>query len=144
MSKYLKLFFVALFATLTLGLTSCGDDDDDEGAGSNVLVGTWVGSLDEEYGDENNSEVVTMTFKSNGKMTAKGTDAAYPDDDWSFSGTYKVESRGAANRYYISLVGYFDGDDEFYDDDEDYRAFTIQGDELWIFFDGSTYHLYRQ
>lgn len=30
MAKYLKLFMVALFATLTLSLTACGGDDDDE------------------------------------------------------------------------------------------------------------------
>lgn len=33
MKKYLYLFFVALFATLTIGLTSCGDDDDEPSAG---------------------------------------------------------------------------------------------------------------
>lgn len=40
MKKYLKLLFVALFATLSFTLVSCGDDDDDESA----LVGTWEAS----------------------------------------------------------------------------------------------------
>lgn len=30
MAKYIKLFMVALFATLSFSLTSCGGDDDDE------------------------------------------------------------------------------------------------------------------
>lgn len=31
MKKYFYLFFVALFATMSFGLTSCGDDDDEPG-----------------------------------------------------------------------------------------------------------------
>lgn len=33
MKKYLYLFFVALFATMSVALTSCGDDDDEPSAG---------------------------------------------------------------------------------------------------------------
>lgn len=39
MAKYLKLFMVALFATLTLTLTSCSNDDDKPSAGN--IEGTW-------------------------------------------------------------------------------------------------------
>ncbi|MDE6809957.1 MAG: hypothetical protein K2J42_07725 [Muribaculaceae bacterium] len=39
MTKYLKLFMVALFATLTVTLTSCGDDDEPS-AGN--IDGTWM------------------------------------------------------------------------------------------------------
>lgn len=38
--KYLKLLFVALFATMTFAFTACGDDDDEPSSNS-VLVGTW-------------------------------------------------------------------------------------------------------
>ncbi len=34
MKKYLKLLFVALFATMSLTLTSCGDDDDEPDGGN--------------------------------------------------------------------------------------------------------------
>lgn len=39
MKKYLSLLFVALLATLSLGLTSCGNDDD--GPNDNEIIGTW-------------------------------------------------------------------------------------------------------
>lgn len=58
MKKYLKLLFVALFATMSFSLVSCGDDDNDEPAASSELVGTWdltkettvfMGESDVEY-----------------------------------------------------------------------------------------------
>ena len=39
MKKYLKLLFVAIFATMTLSLASCKDDKDEPEGGD--LVGTW-------------------------------------------------------------------------------------------------------
>lgn len=39
MAKYLKCLFVALFATLTISLTSCSKDDDKPISGD--IVGTW-------------------------------------------------------------------------------------------------------
>ena len=42
MAKYLKLFMVALFATLTFSLTSCGDDDEPNGdVSKSKIIGTW-------------------------------------------------------------------------------------------------------
>ena len=41
MAKYLKLFMVALFATMSFALTSCGDDDDDD----DVSFGNAKGEL---------------------------------------------------------------------------------------------------
>ena len=35
MKKYLKLLFVALFATMTFAFTACGDDDDEPDGGNN-------------------------------------------------------------------------------------------------------------
>lgn len=35
MKKYLKLLFVAVFATMTFAFTACGDDDDEPDGGSN-------------------------------------------------------------------------------------------------------------
>ena len=57
MKKYLKLLFVALFATMTLSLASCKNDKDEPDA-SSELVGTWdltketivfMGESDVEY-----------------------------------------------------------------------------------------------
>ena len=41
MKKYLYLLFVAIFATLSFSLTSCGDDDDEPNGGNGSVVGTW-------------------------------------------------------------------------------------------------------
>lgn len=41
MKKYLKLLFVALFATMTLSLASCSDDKDEPDGGKYDIVGTW-------------------------------------------------------------------------------------------------------
>lgn len=144
MKKQIYLLFLAIFATLPLVLTSCGDDNDDPAA-SNPLIGTWVGTL----ADDDNSadtEIVTMTFTADGKMTASGVDSSDAEWVWSFSGNYKVSEEGLSDgvHYKISLSGYFDGDDEFYDDDVDWRIFTVSGNRLDIFFDGSDYTLYRQ
>lgn len=53
MKKYLKLLFVALFATMTFAFTACGDDDDEPDGGSNNkgVVGelTIDGSLEKFY-----------------------------------------------------------------------------------------------
>lgn len=38
MAKYIKLLMVALFATMTFALTSCGDDDDEPSVGSNGTI----------------------------------------------------------------------------------------------------------
>ena len=42
MERYIKLLFVALFATMSFALTSCGDDNDEPDDPNNIsLVGTW-------------------------------------------------------------------------------------------------------
>lgn len=41
MAKYMKLLMVALFATLTLSLTACGDDDEPGDVSTANIVGTW-------------------------------------------------------------------------------------------------------
>lgn len=42
MKKYLYLFFVALFATMSVALTSCGDDDDEPSAGGKYYCNLTV------------------------------------------------------------------------------------------------------
>ena len=41
MKKYFYFLFVALFATMSFLLTSCGDDDDAPNGGNGNIVGTW-------------------------------------------------------------------------------------------------------
>ena len=41
MAKYIKFLFVALFATMTISLTSCSDDDDNDKPSSGNIVGSW-------------------------------------------------------------------------------------------------------
>ena len=42
MKKYLYLLFVALFATLSFSLTSCGDDDDEPNGGSSPASSSFT------------------------------------------------------------------------------------------------------
>ena len=62
---------VALFATLTFTLTSCGDDDDDEPSSGNI-VGTWE-ATNYPFGIYQ-----VIQFSSNGKYTEVTVD---PDDN---------------------------------------------------------------
>ena len=41
MNKYLKLLFVALFATMTLSLASCKSDDDEPDGSNGSIIGSW-------------------------------------------------------------------------------------------------------
>lgn len=49
MTKYLKLLFVALFATMTVSLYSCKDDKDEPEGGD--IVGTWKSALSGVFGE---------------------------------------------------------------------------------------------
>ena len=146
--KLMYLFFLTIFSVMSVALVSCGDDDDDEASG-NPIVGTWVGTFySDEYPDlyEDETEVVTMTFTADGKMIANAKDYENPEYDWNFRGDYRIKHTGTTdpNRYLISMSGYFAGDDEFYDDDIDFRVCTVVDNTLYIFFDGSDYRLFRQ
>lgn len=83
MKRYLQLFFVALFATMTFSLTSCSDDDDDDLKGgeeeevtTNDIVGTW--ELSEVSLDAGETyipwpyETTTATFNEDGTYTGYG------------------------------------------------------------------------
>lgn len=66
MEKLLKSLFLTLFVlTLSVGMTSCGDDDDDAPAGDVTfsIVGTWY-----EISDD---ATVTVVFNKDGKGTLK-------------------------------------------------------------------------
>ena len=64
MTKFIKLFMVAIFAALAGSLISCGNDDDEDAPTSrHSLVGTWNGAS-VEYDDE----TMTITFHKDGKV----------------------------------------------------------------------------
>lgn len=76
MQKFLKLFFVAMFATLSLSLVSCSDDDDNDG-----IVGTWQYAFD-EYDCHYDG---TLKFKSDNTYELNETEICEGE-----STTYKV------------------------------------------------------
>lgn len=82
MAKYLKLFMVALFATLTLSLTACGGDDDDE---PQIGGGNGGGNY---------------TFNANGKTYYYGIPFGFWDQ-YSI-GYFSIED----NYYTLSVRGY--------------------------------------
>ena len=49
MAKYLKLFMVALFATMTFTLTSCGDDEDEPSSGNQIEINGKKWTVKNDY-----------------------------------------------------------------------------------------------
>lgn len=144
--KQIKFLAMMIAATIfCLGFSSCGDDDDEDDAVNNMLVGTWVGAMNHEGGyNREGDEVVTMTFTPDGKMTAKGVSETHSSWNWSFTGTYQITTAhdGAVNL--ISIGGYFADEDEYYDDDIEPTPFYLNDNVLIISFDGSDYRLIKQ
>ncbi|MDO4950571.1 MAG: hypothetical protein Q4E49_00745 [Bacteroidales bacterium] len=53
MKKYLSLFAFAMMAVFSLAFVSCGDDEEEDGADTSKLVGTWeiIKSVSYENGE---------------------------------------------------------------------------------------------
>ena len=64
MKKYLYLLFVALFATMSFSLVSCGDDDDEPNVKNGNIVGTW--KVETMKIDNDWWQVDYVRFKENG------------------------------------------------------------------------------
>jgi hypothetical protein len=76
MKKYLYLFFVALFATMSFTLTSCGDDDDEPNGGNDykssfTINGTAFGTNDDWAWVQNIESQDVATFQAQ-LSTSKG------------------------------------------------------------------------
>lgn len=63
MTKYFKLLMVALFATVSLALTSCSGDDEPDDPSNESLVGTWerTTNIDDDWWQKD-----YIQFKNNG------------------------------------------------------------------------------
>ena len=148
MAKYLKLLMVALFATLTFTITSCGDDD--EPSAGNLIeingkkwavkndalvpMGYWFESLN--YGL---AFWVVNTPDDNGQsyMFACG-DCAYPKkgDDFAKIGELTVELTNSSKNVVYS---YESGSAKILATDQNNEKMTIQYDNLKITNGGSSY-----
>lgn len=101
MKKYFSFLMVALFATVAFTLTSCGDDDDDNGATPSInvptsstssIIGTW---LDHGGSEDYIVEDIYWQFRADGSVVecgvwygqniTPGSDVLY--GKWSLSGT---------------------------------------------------------
>ena len=98
MAKYLKLFMVALFATLTFTLTSCGDDDDEPSVGN--IVGTWKnsGGASLDFGI-----ISYIQFSTDGKYVEVDIDE---DEIDVIKGTWKLDGN------HLNMITYNDFDME--------------------------------
>ena len=92
---------VALFATLSVSLVACGDDDDD--APTNSLVGTWDG-VSVDYDDE----TMTITFHKDGKVELVKYDGG--KIDFRSTGSY-VTSQSAIS-FNVETTYTYDGETE--------------------------------
>ncbi len=98
--KAFKFFLVAIIATLSFSVISCGDDDKDEPTKSDI-VGTW--SLSEVSTNNSNYipwpyESTSATFKSNGTYYGTG---------YFGNGTGTWKQQGNTIITYVSGVEYF-------------------------------------
>ena len=107
MKKYFKLLMVALFATLSFTLVSCGDDDDDNGA----LVGTWdCTTVDPEDG-WTYYEVVTFNKDNTFTGASAESDGSQTWTD-EYMGTYAVN--GDLKKGAPVTLNYIDEDGDAY------------------------------
>ncbi|MGM9833263.1 MAG: lipocalin family protein, partial [Candidatus Limisoma sp.] len=113
--KKLKFFAMLLLAmTLTIGFTSCNDDDV-----ASEIVGTW---LEEDCSSENIT--VTMTFKKNGTFVETEDSKKYGIDVYTGKYTYKDNI----------LTMIYDDDDPF-----SYTVVSVSESTLVLQFGSETY-----
>lgn len=91
MKKYYYLLVAMMMAVMTIGLTACGDDNDEPEGGE--IVGTWfcdtnqriIDTFDNIYA----SGEALYQFKANGTYIA--VDIAYYTDEWADAMSYDEE-----------------------------------------------------
>lgn len=104
-----KLMFLLVMALMPMVFTSCGSDDDDNGAQVNKIVGAWIEK--QTWKEENNSFYewgdyyykdfgAIYIFTSDGKYTKymnqyyKDLGQAEEEGTYTFDGTYLVVNGG--------------------------------------------------
>ncbi len=107
MTKYLKLFIVALFATMTFSLYSCSDDKDDEPI-TGEIVGTWkVSDVDPKldtfpHPDDMNFDFTEyLQIQANGNYITVTIDEDGKEID---RGTWKLEGNTVTTTSYDELL----------------------------------------
>ena len=114
-----SMLAVMMDAMLSVGIVSCGKDDDDNGTGSSVsnssVVGRWTGT--------NGTWNFTYVFNSNGTGTAEGTSKHGSKHLWQFTWSGKTSIRCKGPHQSIG----FDG--EVTSDTWD-STFTLSGNTL--------------
>ncbi len=79
MAKYIKFLFVALFATMTISLTSCSDDKDEPPVGN--IIGTWR--------NVSSGIIQYVQFRSDGTSNEVNIDEE-DDDFWVLNCTWEL------------------------------------------------------
>lgn len=114
-----SMLAVMMVAMLSVGIVSCGKDDDDNGTGSSVsnssVVGRWTGT--------NGTWNFTYVFNSNGTGTAEGTSKRGSKHLWQFTWSGKTSIRCKGPHQSVG----FDG--EVTSDTWD-STFTLSGNTL--------------
>ncbi len=102
----LKLMSIVLVAMLSVGFTSCGNDDDDE-LSSNSIVGHWKGVTFQKYDDINLTNLIDegesswdWRFYDDGTCSCRGYESA-------LNGIYKLLGN-EVNIYKSNRTDYFE------------------------------------
>jgi len=110
MKKLKFLAFLMMGIIACFGMTSCGDDDDedkDEPGVSSSIIGTWEFSY---YDSEDGEVTETFTFKSNGKFV-NSYKCDRPEYNYTVTGDYKVMG-DVTNGCLVTMKAY-DADGEY-------------------------------
>lgn len=122
MNKYLKLFFILFVSSLSLGFTSCDDDDDPDYA--KEIAGTYKGTISALESEIPNAEI-KIARKSENRVTISmnqdlgvavvdvtaESDVLFSDKTYSVAGTATYEwTEGAEVTLPVEIKGTIDKD----------------------------------
>ena len=127
MKKYFKLLMVALFATLSFSLVSCGDDDDDNDA----LVGTWEAStIDPEDGWQ---YYAVLQINKNNTFAYTEVETSTSGQTWTdnLTGTYEIS--GDVKKGATVVMNFIDEDGDTWTES---GVFKVDGKKLYAVLDG--------
>lgn len=144
--KTLRYIGTALLAmVLCLNLTSCSDDDDDNGATEANLVGTWQYMAGEDWDKENGNIIDYDSFEDQDLRFTFNEDHTYTNDEkyssdglWhqAGSGTWKL----VGNKIYLQGNG--DEDSEYITIKKITSTDMVWEDHITYNEDGNTYEEY--